>query len=60
MLPSHRLVRLFGNLELIDGVELFGTVSNLFDEQWYASSYSAMWVQPGAPRTVAAGLRARF
>jgi iron complex outermembrane receptor protein len=60
MLPAHTLVRLFGNIYLIDGVELFGTISNLFDERWYASSYATMWVQPGTPRTATIGLRARF
>ncbi|WHO40456.1 TonB-dependent receptor [Sphingobium sp. AP49] len=60
MLPAHRLVRLFGNIQLIDEVELFGTVSNLFNAEWYASSYAAMWVQPGTPRTATVGLRARF
>ncbi|MEC7932332.1 MAG: TonB-dependent siderophore receptor [Pseudomonadota bacterium] len=60
MLPSHTLVRLFGHVELIDGLELFGTVTNLFDEHWYASSYASVWVQPGAPRTATIGLRARF
>ena len=60
MLPSHTLVRLFGHVELIDGLELFGTVTNLFDEHWYASSYASVWVQPGAPRTATIGLNARF
>jgi iron complex outermembrane receptor protein len=59
-LPSHMLVRLFGNVQIRKGVELFGTVSNLFDETWYASSYTALWVQPGAPRTATVGLRAHF
>ncbi len=60
MLPSHTLVRLFGTVQLINGVELFGTVSNLFDTHWYASSYASVWVQPGTPRTATLGLRARF
>ncbi len=60
MLPAHTLVRLFGSAELRKGVELFASVSNLFDTHWYASSYTALWVQPGAPRTATIGLRARF
>ena len=44
----------------MENVELFGTVSNLFDATWYASSYSSVWVQPGTPRTVTLGVRARF
>lgn len=60
MLPAHTLVRLFGSAELRKGVELFASVSNLFDTHWYASSYTALWVQPGAPRTATIGLRASF
>ena len=59
-LPSHWLVRVFGQVELIEDVELFGSVTNLFDEHWYANGYSAVWVQPGTPRTASVGLRASF
>jgi len=30
---------------------------NLFNERYAASSYSALWIYPGAPRTVRASLR---
>lgn len=60
MLPSHTLFRLFGKVDVIEHLELFGSVTNLFDEHWYANSYSPLWVQPGAPRTGTIGLRARF
>lgn len=60
ILPSHTLFRLFGSIDMIEGVELFATISNLFDEKWYASSYSSVWVQPGTPRTTTVGVRARF
>ncbi|WP_093065511.1 TonB-dependent siderophore receptor [Sphingomonas sp. OV641] len=60
MLPSHTLARVFGQVDVIDGLELFGSVTNLFDEQWYASSFSPLWVQPGSPRTGTIGLRATF
>ena len=59
-LPSHMLARIFGQVDLIEGVELFGSVTNLFDEHWHANSYSPVWVQPGAPRTATVGLRASF
>ncbi|WP_239017813.1 TonB-dependent siderophore receptor [Sphingomonas aracearum] len=59
-LPSHILARVFGQVDVTDGVELFGSVTNLFDEHWYANSYSPVWVQPGAPRTATIGLRASF
>ncbi|MBX9882880.1 MAG: TonB-dependent siderophore receptor [Sphingomonas sp.] len=59
-LPAHTLVRLFATVTLSKQLELFGEVSNLFDEQWYANSYAALWVQPGTPRTGSIGIRARF
>lgn len=59
-LPAHTLFRVFGEVEMIEGVTLFGSVANLFDADWYANSYSQLWVQPGAPRTAAVGLRAVF
>nr|WP_137681712.1 TonB-dependent siderophore receptor [Aurantiacibacter suaedae] len=59
-LPDHTLARLFGEVELLEGVTLFGTIANLFDADWYANSYSQLWVQPGAPRTATLGFRAGF
>lgn len=56
-LPDHALVRVFGEIELADGITAFGSVANLFDAHWYANSYSELWVQPGAPRTATAGIR---
>ncbi|MFD1789843.1 TonB-dependent siderophore receptor [Sphingomonas floccifaciens] len=60
VLPSHTLARLFGTVALTDRLELFGSVTNLFDAQWYANSYAPVWVQPGAPRTATIGVRAGF
>lgn len=59
-LPAHTLFRVFGQADLIEGLQLFGSVANLFDARWYANSYSPVWVQPGAPRTATIGLRASF
>nr|WP_156348499.1 TonB-dependent siderophore receptor [Sphingomonas sp. Leaf23] len=59
-LPSHTLVRVFGDIDVAPGVTAFAAVQNLFDEQWYASSYARLWVQPGTPRTASVGLRASF
>ena len=59
-LPSHNLVRVFGNVGLTKGIELFGEVRNLFNAHWYANSYAALWVQPGTPRAASIGVRARF
>lgn len=59
-LPSHTLVRLFASVEITDRLELFGEVTNLFDDRWYANSYSQLWVQPGSPRAATATLRYSF
>lgn len=60
LLPSYTLVRLFGNIEVVDGVELFGDVKNLFDESHYTNSFAALWVRPGDPRTATVGVRVTF
>ncbi len=59
-LPSHTLFRVFGQLDVVDNLQLFGSVTNLFDRHWYANSYAPVWVQPGTPRTATLGLRAGF
>ncbi len=59
-LPSHALFRAFGQADVMEGVQLFASVTNIFDAHWYANSYSPVWVQPGAPRTATIGLRASF
>lgn len=60
VLPAHTLVRLFGEIEALEGLTVFGAVQNLFDARWYANSYAALWVQPGAPRTASIGVRGQF
>ena len=60
VLPAHTLVRLFGEIEPVDGLTVFAAVQNLFDARWYANSYASLWVQPGAPRTASIGLRGQF
>ena len=60
ILPAHMQARLFGEVELLEGVRGFAAVQNLFDARWYANSYASLWVQPGAPRTATIGLRAAF
>lgn len=59
-LPAHTLFRVFGDIEVTKGLTVFAAVQNLFDERWYANSYSPLWVQPGAPRTGSIGVRASF
>ena len=35
-------------------------VDNLFDETYYTSSFSRVWVTPGTARSATLGLQARF
>ncbi len=59
-LPDHTLVRIFGEVKLTDHITMNGSITNLFDEDWYANSYSQLWVQPGAPRTTTIGIKVGF
>ncbi len=59
-LPAYTLVRLFANLRLTEGVELFGDIKNLFDEEHFTNSFAALWVRPGDPRTATVGVRVKF
>ncbi|MCG9915138.1 MAG: TonB-dependent siderophore receptor [Phenylobacterium sp.] len=59
-LPAHTLARLFVNWEITEQVEVSAYLNNVFDETWYANSYSRLWLQPGAPRTASVSVRYRF
>jgi iron complex outermembrane recepter protein len=59
-LPDYTLVRVFANWAINDQVELFTTITNLFDETYYTNSFARLWVQPGTPRTATLGARVRF
>lgn len=51
-LPAYTLTRALVSYEPTKRLRLGVDVTNLFDVTWYASSYAALWVAPGAPRTV--------
>lgn len=51
-LPAYTLARLFAEGELAEGVRLRVDIDNLFDTEWFANSFSQLWVQPGTPRNV--------
>lgn len=50
VLPAYTLARIFAEAELADGVRLRLDIDNLFDTEWFANSFSQLWVQPGTPR----------
>lgn len=49
-LPSYTTVRLFGQIELTEGLQLRADIDNAFDEVFYTNSFADVWVEPGAPR----------
>ncbi|MGK9522783.1 TonB-dependent receptor, partial [Salmonella enterica subsp. enterica] len=59
-LPSYTLVDLLAYWQLSKQARLTLNVHNLFDRDYYASSYSALWIAPGAGRTVRLGLRLSY
>ncbi|MFL9609274.1 TonB-dependent siderophore receptor [Methylobacillus sp. Pita2] len=59
-LPSYVTVRLMTYWQIDEKLRLSFDVANLFDREYYASSYNSTWVMPGTPRMVTLGLQARF
>jgi iron complex outermembrane receptor protein len=60
MLPSYTVARAFAALELNRSTTLRLDLDNLFDATHYTNSFSALWVQPGPPRSVRASIALRF
>lgn len=59
-LPAYTLADLLAYWQYSKTVRVTLNVDNLFDKTWYASSYSSVWVLPGAGRTVRLGLRLSY
>ena len=59
-LPDYTLVRLFAAWKVIENVEIFADVTNLFDTVYYTNSFAQLWVQPGTPRAASVALRLTF
>jgi iron complex outermembrane receptor protein len=59
-LPSYTLVRAFAKAELMEGLEVFGDVKNLFNETYFTNSFARLWVAPGSPRAFTVGARVSF
>jgi iron complex outermembrane receptor protein len=49
-LPSYTTVRLFGQIEPVERLQIRIDVDNAFDEVFYTNSFADVWVEPGAPR----------
>lgn len=50
-LPSYTIAKVLGSINITDQIKLSADVNNIFDKKYYASSYAALWVQPGMPRS---------
>ncbi|NMG67301.1 TonB-dependent siderophore receptor [Azoarcus indigens] len=59
-LPSYTTVKLTGSYNFDKRTKLMLEVDNLFDKEYYTSSYSQYWVYPGSPRAFKATLQHRF
>ena len=59
-LPSYTTARLVAWWRLSPSMRLTLDVDNVFDTTFYTSSYSRVWITPGTPRMVTAGLQGRF
>ncbi|TCN83087.1 TonB-dependent siderophore receptor [Shewanella fodinae] len=60
VLPAYTLVNLFGTYAVSDALSVQLNVTNLFDEAYYPSSYSAIWTMPGEPRSYKVSVRYSF
>ncbi|MBK1687173.1 TonB-dependent siderophore receptor [Rubrivivax gelatinosus] len=60
MLPSYTTAKLVAYWAATPSLRLSLDVDNLFDKTYYTSSYSRVWVTPGAPRNVTLGVQAKF
>lgn len=59
-LPDYTTVNLNAYWRPSDALRVSLDVGNLFDTTYYASSYSTLWVAPGAARSVTLGLQYSF
>jgi iron complex outermembrane receptor protein len=50
-LPAYTVARAFASYDATQSLTLRLDVDNLFNRSYYTNSFSALWVQPGAPRS---------
>lgn len=50
-LPSYTIAKVLGSFNITDQIKLSADVNNVFNKKYYASSYAALWIQPGTPRS---------
>jgi iron complex outermembrane receptor protein len=50
-LPDYTLTRVSASFDVNEHFRVSGEVTNLFDKEYFPSSYSRLWIAPGTPRT---------
>lgn len=60
VLPKYTTVRLVSAYNPSKNLRLSFDIDNLLNKEYYAYSYSSLWVYPGAPRTYKIGLQYTF
>jgi iron complex outermembrane receptor protein len=60
MLPAYTTVRALAYWQFTPKMRLSLNVNNLFNKQYYASSYSSVWITPGDERSAVLGLHIKF
>ncbi len=59
-LPAYTVARAFAAYDLSKATTLRLDVDNLFNQTYYTNSFSALWVQPGSPRSARVSAAYRF
>lgn len=59
-LPAYAVARAFAAYEVTRSTTVRLDVDNLFNETYYTNSFSALWVQPGTPRSTRVSAAFRF
>ncbi len=59
-LPDYTTLRVFGEIEPVDGISVRLDIDNLTDETFYTNSFANVWVEPGAPQRVRLSATYRF
>lgn len=59
-LPAYTVVRAFAAYEVNRSTTLRLDIDNLFNETYYTNSFSALWVQPGTPRSARVSASFKF
>lgn len=59
-LPGYTTVDIAGSMEITPELTARLVIDNLLDKEYYDNSYSALWTQPGKPRTARLSVRYAF